>query len=389
MTSEKKPRATIAAVEGGGTTFRVAVCTVHPTKANQGAPTVLARTEIDSSHDNPGQTLQACVDFLLAHKPAKGYAALGLATFGPVGVHAHDKATYGCILPTTPKAAWRGVDLLTPLRTACQGPSGALAVLVDTDVNAPALGEYLHEIQQGKASRPLTSLSYITVGTGIGVGLVVNGQCVHGRMHPEGGHVPVQPLPQDAFAGYSWGVAHSPFGGRHTVEGLASSVALTERWQQMTGASSAAVDRSVLQDLPDQHELWEHAANALANLCASLLLTLSMEKIVLGGGLMKRKILLDKIRQRTRVLLNGYLGDWTEDDMRQMIVLSRHGDDAGLQGAMVLAEQALHGDLATAAAEKKMKQVAFGHGLWHGMIVGTVATALVVKYVLWPRGPRR
>ena len=199
----------------------------------------------------------------------------------------------------------------------------------------------------------------------------------------------MQPLPQDAFAGYSWGVAHSPFGGRHTVEGLASSVALTERWQQLTGASSADVDRSVLQDLSDQHELWEHAANALANLCASLLLTLSMEKIVLGGGLMKRKILLDKIRQRTRVLLNGYLGDWTEDDMRQTIVLSRHGDAAGLQGAMVLAEQALHGDLATAAAEKKMKQVAFGHGLWHGMIVGTVATALVVKYVLWPRGPRR
>ena len=395
MANETAPTTyTIVAVEGGGTSFRLAVCetTVGDTKnsndqlesaSSESSTKIIARVEVDSSHDNPQKTLLDCVEFLLAHKPKDGYDALGLATFGPVGVNEHDPQKFGHILPTTPKPAWKGVDLLTPLRQACSGDK-PLAVLVDTDVNAPALAEYLEELPR----RPLIStVSYITVGTGIGVGLVVNGKCVHGRMHPEGGHIAVQPLPNDSFPGYSWGVDNCPYHGRHTVEGLASSVALTERLEQIT-ESQTKLDRSVLKDLSDDHELWDHAANALANLCASLMLTLSMEKIVLGGGLMKRKVLLDKIRQRTVTLLNGYLGNFSEQDMAEIITLSRHGDDAGLNGAIVLAKQALVSQLgseAEASAEKKLKQVAFGHGLWHGMIVGAVAAAVVVKYVLWPK----
>ena len=376
-----KKTSTIVAAEGGGTSFRLAVCEL-PETAVSSAPIIVARAEIDSSHDNPQKTLLECVEFLLTHKPAEGYDALGLATFGPVGVVPHDKENFGRILPTTPKPAWKGVDLLTPLRNACQGEK-PLAVSVDTDVNAPALAEYLDEIQQQPS---ISSVAYVTVGTGIGVGLVVNGKCVHGRMHPEGGHIAVQPLPNDTFPGYSWGVQNCPYQGRHTVEGLASSVALTERLAQMTQTTN--LDRSILKDLPDNHEIWEHATNALANLCASLFLTLSIEKIVLGGGLMKRRILLEKIRQRTIFLLNGYLGDFADADMKRLITLSEHGDDAVLHGAIVLARQALLSTQQAAVDEseqQKMKLAAFGYGLYSGMILGAVATSVIVKYLLWPR----
>jgi fructokinase len=118
------------------------------------------------------------------------------------------------------------------------------------------------------------------------------------------GHVPVQPLPNDQFAGYSWG-GQCPFRGRNTVEGLASSVALTERLEQISGETD--LHRDCLAELDDDHEVWNHAANALANLCVTLILTTSVEKIVIGGGIMKRRGLLKKIKKFTVVLLNGYL----------------------------------------------------------------------------------
>ena len=218
--ASKNP-AVIAAVEGGGSSFKVAVCQVTGDD-----PVVLAREEVKTSSDNPAATLAECVAFLQKHKPANGYQALGLATFGPVGVRPDDPDTYGRILESSPKAAWRNMDLLTPLATVNNIQQ---QVLVETDVNAPALAEF----ERAKQKQPhITSLAYVTVGTGVGVGLVVNGKPVHGRMHPEGGHVPVIPLAGDDFGGYSWG-SKSPFFGQNTVEGLASSVALTERLQRL------------------------------------------------------------------------------------------------------------------------------------------------------------
>jgi fructokinase len=114
--------------------------------------------------------------------------------------------------------------------------------------------------------------------------MVVNDMPVHGRMHPEGGHCPVQPLEGDSFPGYSWGHDHSPFGGKHTVEGIASSVALMERLQHRKGQKNT-LSRHVLADLDDNDEIWDHAANALANLCVTLILTTSIEKIIFGGTL--------------------------------------------------------------------------------------------------------
>lgn len=370
----------IVAVEGGGTSFRVAICRVPPdytlrSKDNVPFSAVMHRIEIDSSHDRPADTLAECVTFLTRHKPIDGYAALGIATFGPVGVRAENSEEYGRILPTTPKAYWRNVDILSPLKEACQGRR-PLAVRIDTDVNAPALAEYI----KAKQHIPnITSTAYITVGTGVEVGLVVNGTTVHGRMHPEGGHVPVQPLPGDTFGGYSWG-ARCPFHGQNTVEGLTSSVALTERLQKYQGIQET-LSRSSLQLLSDEHDVWSHAANAIANLCATLLLTLSVERIVLGGGIMNRKGLLENIQKKTVYLINGYLS-LPVDDMSSLILMSTAGSDSGLVGAIVLAERAFveASEHNQEDIEIRLKQVAFGHGFWHGLLVGGIGVALVCKY---------
>jgi hypothetical protein len=215
------------------------------------------------------------------------------------------------------------------------------------------------------------------------------------------------PLENDTFTGYSWGVDHCPFRGKCTVEGVASSVALVERWiQQQQGANSAdnsiITDRSILSELSDDDETWDHAANALASLCATLLLLLSVERIVLGGGVLKRAGLLEKIQKRTVVLLNGYLelppssNDNDDDEamtLQQLITTSVHGDNAGLQGAIVLAQRAYYqgrgnrfnnstnenGD-ADKEGLLQAKRQAFQIGWVHGLLVGAVATALVMRF---------
>lgn len=372
MTTEDNEPVVVAAVEGGGTSFVVAVAQCH--SGSSTSPTILFRCEIDSGSGNPQKTLEECVKFFEEHKPSRGYHSLGVASFGPVGLDKTRPGTYGRILSGSPKKPWRNVDLLTPLAKACRGDR-PLAVQIETDVNAPAVAEYL------LAQDSLSSVAYITVGTGVGVGLVIHGQPVHGRMHPEGGHVPVQPLEGDAFPGYSWG-EKSPFQGRRTVEGLASSVALTERLEQMTGKKN--LSRSCLSELDDDHELWDHAANAIANACATLILTTSIEKIVVGGGVMKRPGLIDKVQKRTVVLLNGYLD--LPRDMSSLITKSSYGDDVGLQGALVLAKQAHERAMTTGDASPSSTSVisSFSWGFVHG-IVACAAIALAAFTLAKPR----
>ena len=179
--------------------------------------------------------------------------------------------------------------------------------------------------------------------------------------------MPVNPLPDDTFGGYSWGRAEGariPFRGMNTVEGLASSVALTERYQQQQQqknvGGNSTLSRDVLKEVSDENAIWDHAANALANLCATLLLVLSMEKIVLGGGILQRTCLLPKIRHRTAAILNGYLGDDLVWD--SIITVSEYGDDAGLVGAIRLAQRALQQEQQEeqdSIRSKQQKQEAF------------------------------
>ena len=338
-----------------------------------------------------------CASFFRKHKhlSKNGYRSLGVGMFGPVGCNTEKKEEYGKILPTTPKKNWRGVDVLSPLIEACQSESNTetktkLAVKIDTDVNAPAVAEYLKqqsENREGNETKSISSLAYVTIGTGVGVGLVINGKPVHGMMHPEGGHVPVQPLQGDNFTGYSWGAdSKSPFRGKHTVESMTSSVALTERLEQIQ--RQANMDRGCLADLDDDdHEIWDHASNALANLCVTLALVTSIEKIVLGGGIMKRNGLIEKVRRQTRVLLNGYLGDLSDQDLTEWITSSTYGSDAGLMGAFVLAQQAIaenngEGCVRERETSKKLKQVAYNSGVWHGFLLGLSAAYVgLIMYV--------
>ncbi|VEU37113.1 unnamed protein product [Pseudo-nitzschia multistriata] len=388
----------VAAVEGGGTSFVVAVAEINMQSNNT---QILHRAEIDSSHDDPNRTLEECASFFRNHKNISedGYRALGVAMFGPLGCNAERKEHYGRILPTTPKKSWRGVDILTPLVKACEseGERGRkIAVKIDTDVNAPAVAEYLAiKADPTATSNPISSLAYVTIGTGVGVGLVIHGQPIHGKMHPEGGHVPVQPLEGDNFTGYSWGAnSKNPFRGKHTVESMTSSVALAERLEQLQGEEGNSstnqqnLNRSCLADLKDDdHEVWSHAANALANLCVTLALVTSVEKIVLGGGVMNRNGLIEKVRQQTRFLLNGYLGDLTDADLSEWITSSSYGSDVGLMGALVLAQQAIaeeaEREKATVVPIKKLKQIAYGAGLWHGFGLGL--SAAYIGICLWAR----
>jgi fructokinase len=320
-------KAIVAAVEGGGTTFEVAIADI-----SSGNYDIINRCTVVTSHENPSSTISECANFLEKHKPDGGYHSLGIACFGPLGVNEKDTTSYGSILMTSPKVSWRGVNLLQPLQLACQGSKRQLRVAVDTDVNAPAMAEFLM-----RKNEEITSLAYITVGTGVGVGMIIHGKPVHGRMHPEAGHVPVQPLEGDDFEGYSWGKDKNPFQGRHTVEALASSVALTERLQKIQGSND--LDRDILADLPNDHEIWDHAANAIANLCVTLLLVVSIEKIVLGGGVMKRSGLIEKIRRFTRNLLNGYID--LPDDLSTLICHPYYESDAGIIGAITLAHKVM------------------------------------------------
>jgi len=365
----------LAAIEGGGTTFVVSVARVVKSSSDSnkeeellqiGATQleILRTTIIPPKDDNtgeilnytPAQILSETCDFLTKHLPSSGqYSAVGIATFGPAGVNPESK-NYGSILPGSPKREWRNVDILTPIAKACGLENDMSRVLFDTDVNAPAIAEFQH--RNACATQSLTSLSYITIGTGVGVGLIINSQPVHGLLHPEGGHVAVQPLQNDTFAGYSWGSEKSPYGGVGTVEGICSSVALTERYLQMEPDNDnnktnnnidSAQTREVLSTLPDTHEVWDHAANAIANLCVSILLLTSCEKIVLGGGIMKRTILYKMVRQRVCTLLNGYLDSVDElssvEKLENVICESSWEKlGSGLVGAYALALQVYEKD---------------------------------------------
>ena len=277
------------------------------------------------------------------HRPTDSpYDALGICTFGPVGVNPLKPETYGKILPGSPKKEWRNVDILTPILDACSCGEMKPKYKVDTDVNAPAMAEF--EYRTKVMNENISSLAYVTVGTGIGVGLVINSLPVHGMMHPEGGHVAIVPLnSDDKFEGYSWG-AKSPYKGKNTVEGTASSVALTER----LGSTNSSEERDALKDLGDDHPIWDHAANSLANLCCTLVLITSVEKIIFGGGVMNRSIIYKRMRSRTKELLNGYIDldqVTTEDGLNNYISPSvwneSEGYGAGLVGALTLAQLAL------------------------------------------------
>ena len=238
-------------------------------------------------------------------------AALGVASFGPIDL-ARRSSTYGFIRATA-KPGWRDTDVASRLARSCGVPVGC-----DTDVNAAAIAE-----GRWGAARGLADYAYVTVGTGVGVGLIVNGRPVQGFSHPECGHIRVARVGGDAWPG------SCPFHG-DCVEGLASGPAIAAR--------SGCAPETLRGDDP----VWELVADALAQLLHTLMLTASPRRILIGGGVvMARSGLLALIRRRLTRSLGGYFDlDALIGGLDDYACAPGLGARAGPLGALALAADA-------------------------------------------------
>ena len=288
------------AVEAGGTKF---VCAV-----GAGGDELLTETAFPTT--TPEETLARVADFFADARARHGaVAAVGIGSFGPVHVRP-GSPQYGRIA-RTPKLRWEGADMLGEIARGAGAPAA-----IDTDVHIALLGEVRHGAGVG-----FDDVVYVTVGTGIGAGLLANGRTVYGFAHPEVGHMHVPKLAEDAaFAGIC------AFHGDRCLEGLASGPALRARWG--IGA----------ENLPPEHPGWALQAHYLAALCVNLLVTTVPRRIILGGGVMMQAHLFPRVRDSLRELLNGYI-DFTANgiDLDELVVPAQLGGRAGVIGALELA----------------------------------------------------
>lgn len=254
---------------------------------------------------SPRETIDRIVSFF-ARRPAP--AAIGVGSFGPVAL-TPGAPDWGQVT-TTPKPGWRNTAVATVIRDRLGVP-----VVFDTDVNAAAVGEH-----RWGAGRDAANVCYVTVGTGIGAGIVIRGRPLHGLVHPEPGHLRIpHDRVQDPFGG------SCPFHG-DCWEGLASGPALAARW-------GTAPER-----LPDDHPAWPLEAEYLALGILSIVLVVSPERVIVGGGVLERSGLLDRIRERVRELAGGYIETpLLGDAIDRYVVAPELGDDAGVLGAIALA----------------------------------------------------
>ena len=284
----------LAAIEAGGTKFVLAV--------GPAPDRIIARRTIPTR--DPATTLAEAAAWLAAQGPLR---ALGIGSFGPVELD-RSSPEWGFIT-ATPKPGWADTDIARHLAAAL----GGVPVGFDTDVNAAALAEHAARGRSGGGS-----LAYLTIGTGIGGGLVVDGKPVHGIAHPELGHIFPRRHPDDRqFTGIC------PHHG-DCLEGLACGPAIIARW----GAS--------LSELLADHVAHAVIADYLAQACHTLFAATALEEVVIGGGVAQTPGLIERIAARARELDAGYL----PGGIRHRIIAPRLGTDSGITGAMLLAERA-------------------------------------------------
>jgi len=271
------------------------------------------RAQVTVPTGDPATTLDAIADVLERWRGDFGEpAALGIASFGPIDLR-RDSPTYGRI-QATPKARWRGVDLVSFFSQRFQGP-----VSLTTDVIGAALAE-----GRWGAARGLTDYAYVTVGTGVGVGLVVSGTPVIGIHHPEMGHARIARMPGDEWAG------SCPFHGA-CIEGLASGPAIEARCGQPAARIAA------------ESPVWDTVAHALAQLAHLLAVSVAPQRILIGGGVIgDRPELFGRIRQGLAQSLNSYLRVeevTTARGLDQYVMPPGLGAGAGPLGALAIATE--------------------------------------------------
>jgi fructokinase len=283
-------------IEAGGTKF---VCAVAGDDGKLLDETTFSTT-------TPDQTIGRAIEFL---RGQGDLAAIGISCFGPVDL-TPGSPTYGTIT-TTPKLGWANTDIVGRIRRAFDVPVG-----FDTDVNGAALGEYRWGAAQG-----LDTFVYLTIGTGIGGGGMVNGKLIHGLVHPEMGHIRLpHDLNRDPFAGVC------PFHG-DCLEGLATGPAIEARWGQRG------------ETLPSDHPAWELEARYIALGVVNLVCILSPQRVILGGGVMQQAQLFPMIRSEVQQLLNGYVkAPAILERIDAYIVPPGLGSRAGVKGAIALAQ---------------------------------------------------
>jgi fructokinase len=286
-------------VEAGGTKF---VCVIA-----SGPGQILAEERFPTT--TPEETLGRVKSFFRLHRERHPIAALGVSCFGPVDLD-RSSPTYGYIT-TTPKPGWAQTNVVNHLQTELGVP-----VAFDTDVNGAALAE--HRWGAGQGADPCL---YLTIGTGIGGGGIVNGRPLHGLVHPEMGHMR---LPHD------WQIdpfpGACPFHG-DCFEGMAAGPALEKRWGQRG------------ETLPDDHPAWELEARYIALALSNLICILSPKRIIIGGGVMHSAELFRQVRSQVQALLNGYVqSPAILENSDTYIVPPGLGNRSGVLGAIALAQ---------------------------------------------------
>ena len=288
----------LGAVEAGGTKM---VCAVAREPG-----VVLAEDRFPTT--GPAETLRRVKDYFdRAQKEFGQLGAIGYGTFGPAVV-SEAAAKYGTIL-ATPKPGWEGTDVIGFLRRSFPG----VGLAFDTDVNAAAMGE-----GGAGAARGLKNFIYITVGTGIGGGVMVDGKLLQTRLHAEVGHMLVPRLEGevDGFSGVC------PFHG-DCLEGLASGAAMSRRW----GIPA--------EELGPDHEGWDLEAGYLAAMVQNLVACYAPERIILGGGVMEHAGMLERVKAKFDQYAGGY---W--EGLKDLLVCPALGGQAGVTGALLMAERA-------------------------------------------------
>lgn len=282
----------IGGIEAGGTKM---VCAVGDEKGE-----LFERVTIPTRQ--PEETFEEMIRYF----SDKQIEALGIGCFGPVDIN-RSSATYGFIT-STPKPGWENTDVVGRLQKALSVPVG-----FDTDVNGAILGEVMLGAAKG-----CENAIYITVGTGIGVGVYVNGGLLHGLVHPEGGHILLAKHPKDTYSG------KCPYHGC-CFEGLASGPAIEERWGKKA------------EMLADEMNVWELESYYIAQAITNYILTYSPQKIILWGGVMHQNQLFEQIRAKVPELLSGYIQHpAVTEKIADYIVPPALGDNPGILGAIQL-----------------------------------------------------
>ena len=286
-------------MEGGGTKF---VCAI-----SDGTFRLLDKIQFPTTM--PDETLGHAITFFKKYT----LKAIGLSVFGPVDINGSSRK-FGYIT-TTPKRGWSGIDIILPFKQEFNVP-----ISFTLDVNAAVLGEYA----LSPVNTRLKNLVYITVGTGIGAGIISNGTLLSGLSHPEVGHMRI---PHDKHLDPFPGIC--PYHG-DCLEGLASGPAIHSRWNALPS------------ELPSDHPAWDLESDYLASALINIILTLSPQRIILGGGVMNQEKLFPLIRKKIKLLLNKYLlFPEIVKKMNEYITNPGLGANSGVLGALVMAKQLL------------------------------------------------